>query len=100
MILIAGLGGATGSTVTVWMTERAKELGIQCACFVLVPFTFEGWRRNRIATEVIKRLRLSTDDITVLSNQQILESLYASDMLEVLVSGTHTVQDSILKLLN
>lgn len=99
LILIAGLGGATGSGVTVWLTERAKQMGIQCACFVIAPFTTEGWRRNRIASAVIERLRTSTNDITVLSNQHNMEALYESSMLEVLVTGTHTVRDSILKLL-
>lgn len=44
-IVVAGLGGATGSRVAPFVLKQAKRHGGECIAVYCRPFSFEGWKR-------------------------------------------------------
>ncbi|MFC1902494.1 hypothetical protein ACFLX4_00280 [Chloroflexota bacterium] len=56
VIVIAGLGGATGSGATPIITELAKEAGALTVVVVTRPFRFEGESHSINANDAIKAL--------------------------------------------
>lgn len=75
-ILVAGLGGVTGTGAMPVMAEIAKELGVLSLCLVTTPFPFEGNRRMGAAKQGLDALRSAADRVFVLSNEQALASMY------------------------
>jgi cell division protein FtsZ len=71
IVIVAGLGGGTGSGVTPIVLEVIKEKGALAFGVVTLPFSFEGEARQKIAREVVKEL-CSSDMLTVISADMIL----------------------------
>jgi cell division protein FtsZ len=57
VILVAGLGGGTGSGVTPIMARLAREAGALTVAAVVTPFKFEGEARNRTADTAFNHLK-------------------------------------------
>jgi len=77
LILVAGLGGGTGTGATPVVAEIASELGITTKVFVIEPFGVENEKRHAAAQDAIARLRevVGIDNVLVISNQGFLEKL-------------------------
>lgn len=56
VILLAGLGGGTGSGAIPTAAAAAREAGAFVLAIVTMPFSFEGRRRDRQATEALEAL--------------------------------------------
>jgi len=69
VVLLAGLGGGTGSGVTPIMTRLARAAGAVTVAAVATPFDFEG-NRNRGADAVVNRLRRDADLVMAYSNEE------------------------------
>lgn len=69
VVLLAGLGGGTGSGVTPIMTRLARAAGAVTVAAVVTPFAFEGAARNRRADAVISRLQREADLVMAFSNE-------------------------------
>lgn len=54
VIVIAGLGGGTGSGAAPVVGQIAAELGARTVALVALPFPFEGRRRHRVAEEALE----------------------------------------------
>lgn len=63
VVLVAGLGGGTGTGATLELARIARERDVDVVCAVTLPFSFETERRDR-ATEAFREL--SDDGFTVL----------------------------------
>lgn len=61
VVLLAGLGGGTGSGVTPIMTRLAGDAGAVTITAVVTPFDFEGVIRNGRADAVVGHLRREAD---------------------------------------
>jgi cell division protein FtsZ len=72
VIVMAGLGGATGSGGTPAVIEIAKEQKILTATVVSTPFTFEGNHRKKEAVEAVKTISERADIMVVISGDSIL----------------------------
>lgn len=66
LVLIAPLGGETGSKVAIEIAEIAKELHIYTIALASVPFTFEGNNSYSIATTAIQTLNTLIDSVAIL----------------------------------
>lgn len=56
VVVLAGLGGGTGSGAAPVVCEVAAELGVGVLAVVTLPFPFEGRRRRRVAEDALVAL--------------------------------------------
>jgi cell division protein FtsZ len=75
VMLVAGLGGGTGSGVTPMMARLARNAGATTAAAVNLPFDFEGLRRNRNANTAVRYLQREADDVKQFSCQELADSM-------------------------
>ncbi len=75
VFVTAGEGGGTGSGAAPVVARIAKELGALTVGIVTTPFTFEGTRRQKQATDGVDTLRTNCDTVIVVPNEKLLEVL-------------------------
>lgn len=75
LILVAGMGGGTGSGAAPVIAELASQRGITVLAFVTMPFTFEGGRRKEQAEEALEALRKACDAVIPLNNDLLLQEV-------------------------
>jgi cell division protein FtsZ len=71
VILVAGLGGGTGTGIAPVLARVAKEAGALVIAFVTMPFECEGNRRRAQAAQGLAELKAEADGVVCLPNQQI-----------------------------
>lgn len=69
VVLLAGLGGGTGSGVTPICAHAARATGAVTVAAVVKPFAYEG-ARNRRADAAIDRLQREADLVMAFSNEE------------------------------
>ncbi len=75
VIILACLGGGTGTGGAPVVAEIAKEVGSKVIAVVSTPFTFEGKKRREEAEAGLAALKEKVDAIIVIHNQRILRSM-------------------------
>ncbi|MDI6775252.1 MAG: cell division protein FtsZ [Verrucomicrobiota bacterium] len=93
LLLLAGLGGGTGTGAVPVIMDQAHEEGVLVLCFVSMPFAFEGQNRMKTAEESLEILRESADALLVVPNQRLSE--YAG--AETLAATFDLVDDVLAK---
>lgn len=104
MVFIAcGEGGGTGTGAAPVVAKIAKDSGALTVAIVTRPFTFEGNKRMKRATEGIIELKANVDSLIIISNDKLMfmngkrpikEAFAESDM--VLAQSVRTLTDLIL----
>lgn len=74
VILVAGLGGGTGSGMAPYIARLVRDVGALPVTAVTMPFDFEG-RRRKTADTAIKRLRCHALLVFRFSNQELAPEL-------------------------
>jgi cell division protein FtsZ len=69
VVLLAGLGGGTGSGITPIMSRSARAAGAVTIAAVVTPFEYEGVR-NRVADAAIDRLQSEAEVVMSFSNEE------------------------------
>jgi cell division protein FtsZ len=82
VIILAGLGGGTGSGATPVIAAVAKDAGAHTLCIVNMPFEFEGAARQAVAARAREQLRESSDAVADMSNDRMVARAAASATLE------------------
>jgi len=77
-IIIACLGGGTGSGSTPVFAEVAKEFKNLTLGIFIMPFPFEGEKRKQLAEEALEKLKESLNAYVVIPNESIFK-LIAED---------------------
>jgi cell division protein FtsZ len=72
VIVVAGMGGGTGTGAAPVVAEVAKGLNAVTFAIAINPFSYEGGRQNT-AKEGIKRLRNVAENTIVLENDRLLQ---------------------------
>ena len=76
MVFVAvGLGGGTGTGAAPVIASLAKQMGALTVAAAVMPFSFEGKRRNRVAEEGLEALLEQVDTAIPIPNEQMLEQL-------------------------
>ena len=75
VFVTAGEGGGTGSGAAPVVARIARELGALTVGIVTTPFSFEGTRRHKQATDGVDTLRANCDTVIVVPNEKLLEVL-------------------------
>ena len=96
IIVVAGLGGGTGSGVSPVISKIAKELHIPTIAFVTSPLDFEGKIRCKTAEDSIIQLQNVVDVLSVISIEKILES--SSEYKKIPIPEFYLEVDEILRL--
>jgi cell division protein FtsZ len=91
LIIVAGLGGGTGSGAVPVITRIAREAGTLVLCMVSLPFDLEGKPISRKAEDALKKIRTHADAIVRLSNEFMLVRSDADISLEDAFSCSHHV---------
>ena len=73
VVLIAGMGGGTGTGATPVVAEFLRSHNILTVALVTFPFEFEGESRRDVAIEGIVELKKSVDSILVVRNSALTE---------------------------
>lgn len=103
VFVTAGMGGGTGTGSSCVIADVAKELGILVVGVVTKPFSFEGRKRVRLASEGIEELKEKVDALIVIPNDRLLDiterqtSMSAAFALadNVLLQGVQGISDII-----
>lgn len=102
VFITAGLGGGTGTGAAPVFARLAQEAGALTVGIVTKPFTFEGMRRTRQATEGLEDLKQYTDSLIIVSNNRLLEVIGQIPFRDafkeadnVLRQGVQTITDLI-----
>lgn len=72
LILVASLGGGTGTGATPVFARIARELGILTVSIVTTPFYWEGEKRVKIAANGVAELESHSDALIEYSNELLL----------------------------
>jgi cell division protein FtsZ len=73
VLLVAGLGGGTGTGALPVILDVAHDEGALVLCFATLPFEFEGRNRMKTAEETLEILKESADALLVVPNQRLSE---------------------------
>jgi cell division protein FtsZ len=71
VVLIAGLGGGTGSGGAARIAEIAISQGAHVVALVTMPFSFEGQRRAEQAAEGLRDLQAHSDIVVCFENERM-----------------------------
>ncbi len=72
-ILVASLGGGTGSGSSIVFVEAAKEMGIIIIGIFTLPFQFEGEKRAEIARSAVEKMRPDLNIMVLVPNDRIFQ---------------------------
>jgi len=75
LIIMAGLGGGTGTGATPEIIKVAQELEVLVLTVGIMPFEFEGQIRKRIAQSGLNAIRELSDAYIVFSNDKLIETV-------------------------
>ena len=77
LVMVAGLGGGTGSGVAPVLARKAKEAGIFMVSVVVMPFGFEGAKRRKRAETALEEISAASDLVFCFENDY-MEDLFRS----------------------
>ncbi len=97
VIIVAGMGGGTGTGVAPVVAEVSKELDAVTFAIAISPFSYEGERLKR-AKEGIDRLREVVGNTIVLDNDKLLDlagDLPMSQSFQIMEKSVIRIIDSL-----
>tara|TARA_Y100000296_G_scaffold85988_1_gene124252 strand:- start:1051 stop:2745 length:1695 start_codon:yes stop_codon:yes gene_type:complete len=74
VFVIAGLGGATGSGCSPFITQHIEKRDALCIGMFSLPFDFEGRGKRGAALSAYSKLKNSTDSLLVIKNDLFLNA--------------------------
>ena len=71
--IVAGLGGPFSSQVVPKLAEISSKLSEKTTLFGIMPFSFEGEKRKKVADKTFAQLKNITDECIQLKNQDLFK---------------------------
>lgn len=75
VFITAGMGGGTGTGAAPVVAKIAKDSGALTVGIVTRPFSFEGPRRDKFASEGLAKLKANVDTLIIVANNRLLEMI-------------------------
>lgn len=75
VVIIAALGGGTGTTITPLINQKIKNMNIPVINIVSLPMKWEGDKRNLIAKEHISDFYKTADKVITIDNDELFNSV-------------------------
>lgn len=79
VVIVAGMGGGTGTGAAPRIASLARRYGVLTVAVVTLPFHSEGEQRAAQAENGVKALRTAADSLIVVANQHIVEEVEEDD---------------------
>lgn len=73
LVMVAGLGGGTGSGAAPVLAQMARDAGLFLVSVVVMPFSFEGKRRREQAEAALEEISLLSDIVFCFENDYMEE---------------------------
>ena len=73
VVVLAGMGGLTGSSAAPLVAEIGKELGAQVSAVVTMPIPFEGEKRAQKAAAAQAEISKVADQVVTVSGEELLD---------------------------
>ena len=99
VVIVAGLGGETGTDATLPIARAAKAAGKTTIAIATIPFLFEGENRIEKAQNGIESIRNMVDKIFVLENESITELIEDTSFTNAFASINIIIIDLIKSLI-
>ncbi|WP_298817284.1 cell division protein FtsZ [Chloroflexus sp.] len=91
VVLVAGMGGGTGTGAAPIVARLARQLGALTLAFVTMPFLVEKGQRSRAAEQGLAALTEAADAVVVVSNQKILNFVDPRETLTKALTYSNTI---------
>lgn len=91
IVIVAGMGGGTGTGAAPVVARLARQLGALTLAFVTMPFQVEKGQRSRAAEQGLATLSLAADAVVVVSNQKILSFVDPRETLTKALTYSNTI---------
>jgi len=106
VLIVAGMGGATGTGAAPVVAEIAKESGSLTIALITEPFSFEGAHRVEVAKEGIQRLSTRVDTLIIIQNDLLLKSCDTTKSVdeifrmvnEILLRGVRAIYEATVSI--
>jgi cell division protein FtsZ len=99
LVIVAGLGGGTGSGAVPVITRIAREADTLVLCLLTLPFDFEGEQIEQRAQNALKRIRPHADAIVRIPNRMLVRRSEAElSAEEAFERGLGVMQAGVLSL--
>lgn len=96
IFVTCGMGGGTGTGAAPVVAKVAKDLGALTVGVVTRPFTFEGPKRAKNATEGIAQLKEHVDTLVIIANNRLLEIVdKKTPMLEAFHAADNVLRQGV-----
>lgn len=82
VVVVAGLGGGTGSGAVPVVAEIAREQGALTVVVATKPFEFEGTHRRHVADAALRQMVGKADAVAMLPNDRVREVVSADASVE------------------
>ncbi|MCY4403903.1 MAG: hypothetical protein OXD54_15160 [Candidatus Poribacteria bacterium] len=92
VLVIAGMGGGTGTGAVPVIASLSREQGAFTVGIVTLPFNFEGERCVEIAELGLQKLRENADSVLVVPNQRIHDTVES----KLTISDAYGLSDEML----
>jgi cell division protein FtsZ len=99
VLLVAGLGGIAGTSLSPVLASAAREAGAFVLCCAILPFELEGSLRAEVAQAGLKRLLEAADLVICLPNQKMASlNDEATSLLDTYQEPNRLLTDCLLGL--
>ena len=106
VLIVAGMGGATGTGAAPVVAEIAKGSGSLTIALITEPFSFEGAHRVEVAKEGIQRLSTRVDTLIIIRNDLLLKSCDTTKSVdeifrmvnEILLRGVRAIYEATVSI--
>lgn len=82
VVVVAALGGGTGSGIAPQVAQAARDAGALVLAFATTPFALEGAARTATAAKAVERLGETADAVVTVPNERIRHMLAKEATLE------------------
>jgi cell division protein FtsZ len=99
LVIVAGLGGGTGSGAVPVITRIAREAGALVLCLLTLPFKLEGTPIMTKAEEALKKIRPNADAIVRIPNEVMVDRSDSDLTIEqAFARGQGAIQSGVFSL--
>ena len=99
-IIVATLGGKTGTSITPLLLDVLHRNNIQTSCIVTMPFSFEGNSKILEAVKVIELIKKSKTPITVFNNETLIQEFEDKSLPEAFDYMDRTIAEKVFEMYN
>jgi cell division protein FtsZ len=95
VMVLAGLGGGTGSGAAPVLIDTAKKAGALVLSFVTLPFDFEGRGKIRVADAALGEVRSTAHTTFVVPNERLFRFVNRDNLVEAFAGADEVLERGV-----